>query len=178
MPAIIHKVRFGAKEAGLIVEHHQWWRLVSAVMLHAGLLHILSNVFIQVGFFPGSFTLHCFPSRWNLSSFLYLLFFRSWELVAIWCWCLGGVSSCGSISHPVSSAIWWGEPKLSSNFGNMMRWANFVWAAQQPCRSVMYPSLKACCNNIWIIETTHHLSHAFNLAFAQLYFPGGYSRGR
>ena len=41
-------VRFGAKETALIVDEQQWWRLFSPIMVHAGILHILPNVAIQV----------------------------------------------------------------------------------------------------------------------------------
>ena len=41
-------VRFGAKETALIVDEKQWWRLFSPIMVHAGILHILPNVAIQV----------------------------------------------------------------------------------------------------------------------------------
>ena len=41
-------VRFGAKEAGLIVYKNEWWRLLSAVMLHGGIFHIIPNGAIQV----------------------------------------------------------------------------------------------------------------------------------
>ncbi len=37
-------VGFGAKEPGHMVELGQWWRLYTAVFLHAGLLHLLSNI--------------------------------------------------------------------------------------------------------------------------------------
>lgn len=47
-PPVTTMVRWGAKETGLIVIKNEWWRLLSAVMLHAGILHILSNVAIQV----------------------------------------------------------------------------------------------------------------------------------
>jgi len=41
-------VRFGAKEAGLIVWKNEWWRLLSSIMLHGGILHIIPNGAIQV----------------------------------------------------------------------------------------------------------------------------------
>ena len=41
-------VRFGAKESALIVDKNQWWRLISSIMLHAGFLHIIPNVAIQL----------------------------------------------------------------------------------------------------------------------------------
>jgi membrane associated rhomboid family serine protease len=41
-------VRYGAKYAGLIVYRNQWWRLVSPIALHAGVIHIVCNVFIQM----------------------------------------------------------------------------------------------------------------------------------
>lgn len=47
-PPVTTLVRFGAKETGLIVYRKQWWRLFSAIMLHAGVLHLVSNVFIQL----------------------------------------------------------------------------------------------------------------------------------
>jgi hypothetical protein len=41
-------INFGAKEAGLIVKRGEWWRCITAIFLHAGILHILSNGAIQV----------------------------------------------------------------------------------------------------------------------------------
>lgn len=41
-------VRFGAKEAGLIVYKNEWWRLLSSVMLHGGIFHMIPNGAIQV----------------------------------------------------------------------------------------------------------------------------------
>jgi hypothetical protein len=47
-PPVSTLVRFGAKEAGLIVYKRQWWRLITSIMLHGGILHIVPNVIIQV----------------------------------------------------------------------------------------------------------------------------------
>lgn len=41
-------VRFGAKEAGLIIVKKEWWRLLSTMALHAGIFHIVPNVAIQL----------------------------------------------------------------------------------------------------------------------------------
>ena len=45
-PAVL--VRWGAKEMSLMVYEGEWWRLISPIGLHAGLWHILCNVFIQL----------------------------------------------------------------------------------------------------------------------------------
>lgn len=41
-------VRYGAKEAGLIVVKNEWWRLIASIMLHGGIWHIIPNVAIQL----------------------------------------------------------------------------------------------------------------------------------
>ena len=41
-------VNFGAKEAGLVIRLKQWWRCLSAIFVHAGILHLLSNGAIQL----------------------------------------------------------------------------------------------------------------------------------
>lgn len=47
-PPVTTLVNWGAKESGLIKYRHQWWRTISPIFLHAGLLHIASNAFIQL----------------------------------------------------------------------------------------------------------------------------------
>lgn len=49
MIGFAEQVLFGAKVASLIVYKNQWWRLVSGIMLHAGIVHIITNVAVQVG---------------------------------------------------------------------------------------------------------------------------------
>jgi hypothetical protein len=41
-------VRWGAKETGLIVYKNEGWRLLSSVMLHGGIFHMIPNGAIQV----------------------------------------------------------------------------------------------------------------------------------
>jgi membrane associated rhomboid family serine protease len=47
-PPVTTLVHWGAKESSLIKYKHQWWRTISPIFLHAGLLHIASNAFIQL----------------------------------------------------------------------------------------------------------------------------------
>ncbi len=47
-PPVYSMVRYGAKEAALIVYKKEWWRLLSSTMLHAGVWHLIPNVAIQV----------------------------------------------------------------------------------------------------------------------------------
>lgn len=47
-PPATTMVRFGAKDTSLILYKKQWWRLFSPIMLHAGVIHLISNVLIQL----------------------------------------------------------------------------------------------------------------------------------
>lgn len=47
-PSAYTMVLFGAKQGALIVYRKEVWRLLTPVMLHAGLLHLISNVAIQL----------------------------------------------------------------------------------------------------------------------------------
>lgn len=59
-PPVYSMVRFGAKESALIIKHGEWWRIISPTMLHAGIIHIVPNVAIQVRIFNLSISLHSF----------------------------------------------------------------------------------------------------------------------
>jgi membrane associated rhomboid family serine protease len=47
-PPVHTMVKWGAKETALIVYENQWWRLVSSLMLHAGIFHLVPNVAVQL----------------------------------------------------------------------------------------------------------------------------------
>jgi membrane associated rhomboid family serine protease len=47
-PSGLALVKWGAKDAALIIYRHQWWRLFTPIILHAGVIHLLSNVLIQL----------------------------------------------------------------------------------------------------------------------------------
>lgn len=49
-PPVYSMVRFGAKESALIVKRKEWWRIITPTMLHAGIIHIVPNIAIQVSF--------------------------------------------------------------------------------------------------------------------------------
>eukprot|EP01041_Mallomonas_annulata_P001135 gene1135-2197_t len=47
-PSAYTLVKYGGKDAWAIVEKGQWYRLISPVCLHAGVIHIATNVLIQL----------------------------------------------------------------------------------------------------------------------------------
>lgn len=47
-PSAYTLMKYGAKETWLITVKGQWWRLITPIFLHAGIIHIASNVLIQL----------------------------------------------------------------------------------------------------------------------------------
>lgn len=47
-PSAAALVKYGAKNAYLIVRERQWWRLFSAIFMHAGVVHIICNLIVQI----------------------------------------------------------------------------------------------------------------------------------
>lgn len=68
-PPVDTLVHFGAKEAGDIVYDDEWWRLLSSIMLHGGIIHIIPNVIIQLRI-GGYLTLIYGPWKWTWIYFL------------------------------------------------------------------------------------------------------------
>ena len=36
--------RWGANSAGYVLELHQWWRIITAMFVHAGIIHLATNM--------------------------------------------------------------------------------------------------------------------------------------
>ena len=65
-PSAYVLVDYGAKQGGLILYKGEWWRLLTPVFLHAGILHLAMNIFLQ----------------WQLGGFLNILFGTvPWSLI-------------------------------------------------------------------------------------------------
>ena len=47
-PSSLALVEWGAKDTALIVYRDEWWRIFTPIMMHAGVLHLLSNTLIQL----------------------------------------------------------------------------------------------------------------------------------
>lgn len=47
-PDVETLIRFGAKDAALIIYKGEWWRLFTPMLLHGSVLHLLGNVLIQL----------------------------------------------------------------------------------------------------------------------------------
>ena len=47
-PSGLALVEWGAKDTALIVYRGDWWRILTPIMMHAGVLHLLSNALIQL----------------------------------------------------------------------------------------------------------------------------------
>ena len=70
---------FGAKQGGLIIYKGEWWRLITPVFLHAGVVHIVMNVYLQ----------------WQLGGYLYLLYGAvPWTIIYFVAGIYGNILSC------------------------------------------------------------------------------------
>ncbi len=49
-PSVETLLRFGAKYTPLITQKGQWWRLIAPTYLHAGVIHLISNLLTQLFF--------------------------------------------------------------------------------------------------------------------------------
>jgi len=65
-PSVYTMLDFGAQQGGFIIYENQWWRLVTAMFVHAGIIHLACNVYVQ----------------WQICGFLSALWGRfSWLLI-------------------------------------------------------------------------------------------------
>ena len=47
-PSVNVLIQFGAKDGELIIKDEEYWRLLSAIILHAGVYHLLGNIALQL----------------------------------------------------------------------------------------------------------------------------------
>jgi membrane associated rhomboid family serine protease len=47
-PSVNVLIQFGAKDGELIIKDEEYWRLLSAIILHAGVYHLLSKIALQL----------------------------------------------------------------------------------------------------------------------------------
>jgi membrane associated rhomboid family serine protease len=112
-------VRFGAKDTGLIVFKNQYWRLFTPIMLHAGILHIVSNVFIQL----------------RVGGYLNLVFgWKKWFIIYLGAGIFGNLCSCcfmpDSVGVGSSGAVLGGEILLiiCIIYNNLINYIIFIIA--------------------------------------------------
>lgn len=103
-PPTLTMVQYGAKQGGLIVYYNEWWRLFTSVMLHAGILHIIPNVAIQMR--VGGYLELCFGTlRWAI---IYIVSGIYGEVVScIFLPNAVGVGSSGAIMGMLSAWVVW-----------------------------------------------------------------------
>ncbi|ADV84008.1 rhomboid family intramembrane serine protease [Terriglobus saanensis] len=44
LPSLADLIRFGANNSDLVIVHGQWWRIISAMFVHVGLIHLATNM--------------------------------------------------------------------------------------------------------------------------------------
>jgi len=103
-PATWTMVKTGAVEAGLVIVRKQWWRLLAAIFLHAGIVHLICNVLVQLRV-GGYLTLLYGTPRWL---WIYLIsgFFGNMFSVVLLANDVA-VGSSGSLMGMLSSWVVW-----------------------------------------------------------------------
>jgi rhomboid protease GluP len=80
-------VRFGAEYGPFVLLGHQWWRLVTAIFLHGGLIHIGFNLWCLFDLGPAVESLYCATKF----VFIYLVTGVAGFVLSFW-WRPGGLS--------------------------------------------------------------------------------------
>jgi rhomboid protease GluP len=47
-PSVYVMLDYGAQQGGFIIYEDQWWRIITAMFVHAGIIHLACNVYVQV----------------------------------------------------------------------------------------------------------------------------------
>lgn len=104
-PPVEVMIDFGAQQGGYVINEGQWWRLVTAMFVHAGVVHLACNVYVQ----------------WQVCGFLSALWGRfSWLLIYFFSGIFGNIYSV--IESP--NAV--GVGSSGGLMGVLAAWAVFI----------------------------------------------------